>query len=91
MLLYVPGQTELRRLAQESVVVSALTDAVPPSRVMQAVGRIDLFSAIVGPESGVDPPDPLVVADPEVREAARSVVRITGYACGLGVEGPAGS
>jgi S1-C subfamily serine protease len=87
VLLYVPGQTELRRLAQESVVVSALTDAVPPSRVMQAVGRIDPFSAIVGPESGVDPPDPLVVADPEVREAARSVVRITGYACGLGVEG----
>ncbi len=87
VLLYVPGQTELRRLAQESVVVSTLTDAVPPQRVMDAVTRIDPFSAIAGPRAEVDPPDPLVASDPEVRAAQQSVVRIRGVACGLGVEG----
>ena len=49
VLLYLPGQTELRHLAQESKVVSALTEALPPQRVMDAVGGIDPFSAIVGP------------------------------------------
>ena len=39
VLLYVPGQSELRRMAQESTVVSALTGAVPPERVMDAVGE----------------------------------------------------
>jgi S1-C subfamily serine protease len=87
VLLYVPGQTELRRLAQESVVVSTLTDAVPPQRVMDAVTRIDPFSAIVGPRAAVDPPDPLVASDPDVRAAQQSVVRVRGLACGLGVEG----
>ena len=87
VLLYVPGQTELRRLAQESVVVSTLTDAVPPQRVMDAVTRIDPFAAIAGPRAEVDPPDPLVASDTEVRAAQQSVVRIRGLACGLGVEG----
>ena len=56
VLLYVPGQSELRRLAQESVVVSTLTDALPPSRVIDAVERIDPFTSIVGPVAGVERP-----------------------------------
>jgi S1-C subfamily serine protease len=88
VLLYVPGQTELRRLAQESVVVSTLTDALPPSRVIDAVERIDPFTAIVGPVAGVDAPDAAIARDPDVLAAARrSVVRVRGTACGLGVEG----
>jgi S1-C subfamily serine protease len=88
VLLYVPGQTELRRLAQESVVVSTLTDALPPSRVIDAVERIDPFTAIVGPVAGVDLPDAAIARDPDVLAAARrSVVRVRGTACGLGVEG----
>jgi S1-C subfamily serine protease len=88
VLLYVPGQTELRRLAQESVVVSTLTEALPPSRVIDAVERIDPFAAIVGPVSGVDLPDAAIARDPDVLSAARrSVVRVRGTACGLGVEG----
>lgn len=86
-LLYLPGQTEGRRLAQESRVVSALTQALPPATVMDAVERIDPFAAIVGPAAGVDPPDPSILSVAAVRAARPSVVRITGYACGLGVEG----
>ena len=58
VLLYVPGQSELRRMAQESVVVSALTEALPPERVMDAVGRIDPFTAFAGPDVDVAEPDP---------------------------------
>jgi S1-C subfamily serine protease len=87
VLLYLPGQTELRRLAQESVVVSALTEALPPQRVMDAVEGIDPFATIVGPAAGVDAPDPAIARDPDVRAARRSVVRVRGFACGLGIEG----
>ena len=87
VLLYVPGQSELRRLAQESAVVSALTEALPPERVMDAVGRIDPFTAFAGPDVDVADPDPTIAASPEVRAARRSVLRIHGVSCGLGVEG----
>ena len=87
VLLYLPGQTELRHLAQESKVVSALTEALPPQRVMDAVGGIDPFSAIVGPAAGVDAPDPAIARDPQIRAARESVVRVRGFACGLGIEG----
>ena len=86
-LLYLPGQTEGRRRAQESRVVSALTEALPPATVMDAVERIDPFAAIVGPAAGVGPPDPAILQVAAVRAARPSVVRITGFACGLGVEG----
>jgi S1-C subfamily serine protease len=87
VILYLPGQAELRRLAQESAVVSSLTEALPPERVMDALGRIDPFGALVGPEAGVPPPEPAIAADPQVKAARASVVRIRGIACGLGVEG----
>jgi Trypsin-like peptidase domain/Colicin V production protein len=87
VLLYLPGQTELRQLVQESRVVSALTEALPPERVMSAVERIDPFATIVGPVAGVAPPDPTIVHARGVRAARPYVVRVRGYACGLGVEG----
>ena len=87
VLLYVPGQNDLRRLAQESAVVSALTEAVPPGRVMDAVGRIDPFTAFAGPDVDVADPDPAIAAAPAVNVAGRSVVRLRGLACGVGVEG----
>ena len=87
VLLYLPGQTEFRRLAQESVVVSTLTEALPPQRVMDAVEGIDPFATIVGPAAGVDAPDPAIARDADVRAARLSVVRVRGFACGLGIEG----
>jgi len=86
-LLYAPGQSDLRRYAQESSILSGLTEALPPERLMDALERIDPFSAIVGPATGVARPDPAIAHDPEVAAARRSVVRIRGFACGLGIEG----
>lgn len=85
--LYVPGQSELRRLAQESRVVSTLTELLPPERVMDAVGPIDRFSSLLGPSADVPLPEPGIGRDPDIRRASSSVVRIRGFACGLGVEG----
>ena len=87
MLLYAPGQTALRHYAQESVILSAINDELPPERLMDALARVDPFTAIAGPEANVPPPTAAVTRDPDVLAAGDSVVRVTGYACGLGVEG----
>jgi S1-C subfamily serine protease len=86
-LLYAPGQSDLRKFAQESSILSGLTQALPPTRVMDALERIDTFSSIVGPATGVSEPDPAIARDPEIAAARDSVVRVRGFACGLGIEG----
>lgn len=87
VFLYVPGQTELRRYAQESTVLSRLNEEFPPARLMDAISRIDPFAVLAGPGAGVDAPDPAIARHAGIVAAAPSVVRITGYACGLGIEG----
>lgn len=87
VLLYLPGQTELRRQAQRSTILSTLNDEFPPQRLMDALSRVDPFSALAGPAPNVPQPDARIVRDPDVRAAEASVVRITGIACGLGIEG----
>lgn len=87
VLLYVPGQTALRRHAQESLVLSTLNRELPPARLFDVLARVDPLAVLAGPAARVDPPDPAVLDDPDVRAAQQSVVRIRGYACGLGVEG----
>lgn len=86
-LLYLPGDTGLRRHAQDSTILSTLNTELPPARLIDTLARIDPFSALGGPAANVDPPDPAIVTDPDVVLAGLSVVRITGYACGLGIEG----
>jgi S1-C subfamily serine protease len=54
---------------------------------MSALDRVDPFPTIVGPDAPVDPPDPRVRTQPGVRQAAPSVLRVIGTACGLGVSG----
>ncbi len=86
-LLYLPGDTGLRRHAQDSTILSTLNSELPPARLIDTLARIDSFSALGGPAANVDPPDPAIVDDPDVALAGLSVVRITGYACGIGIEG----
>ena len=87
VLLYLPGQTELRRYAQESVILSRLNEEFPPDRLLDALERIDPLAVLAGPEATVDPPDRALARAPAVQAASRSVVRILGLACGLGLEG----
>lgn len=87
VLLYLPGQTELRRYALDSSILSTLNDELPPTRVMDALANIDPFSVLVGPAAGVAAPDPSILDAPGITAAALSVVRVVGTACGLGIEG----
>ena len=86
-LLYIPGQTSLRRYAQESSILSTLNQEFPPSRLMDALDHLDPLAALTGPAANVSAPDPAVLNSAGVNGAALSVVRVVGYACGLGVEG----
>src|SRR5205085_12064664 len=85
--LLLPGQTSLRRSAQQSLVVRRLDAIAPPRRLLEALARVDPFPSIAGPIAGVPPPDPRLLNAPGVRDAAPSVVRVVGTACGLSVEG----
>jgi S1-C subfamily serine protease len=85
--LHLPGRAELRRTAQRSEVLQRLNAIVAPARLMDALQRVDPFPTIAGPAAPVDPPDPAVLRRPGVRQAAPSVVRILGSACGLAVSG----
>ena len=85
--LQLPGQTSLRRQVQDSHVLRRLNEVAPPRELLRALARIDPIPSITGPAPPSLPPNPRVLAEPAVRSAAPSVVRITATACGLGVEG----
>ena len=82
-----PGQTELRRNALDSRIVRRLNEVVPPRTALNALARIDPFPSIAGPAPPDEAPNPKVLRLPGVRRAYPSVVRVTGTACGLGIEG----
>jgi uncharacterized membrane protein required for colicin V production len=82
------GSPDLRREVRRSTLLQQLTAILPPSGpLLNALARFDPFPRINGPEVRVAPPRPGITADPEIRAAGRSVVKILGTACGLGVEG----
>lgn len=86
--LNAPGASSLRKSVQRSLILRTLNDAVPPSGfILNTLNRIDPGGAISGPDPAVGAPDSKLARDPDIRGAADSVVRVTGTACGLGVEG----
>jgi S1-C subfamily serine protease len=86
--LHAPGAGELRADVQRSSILRALNELLPPSGpVLNALSRVDPAPAIAGPRTPVAPPDAAIARDPDVRRLGRSVVRVLGTACGLGVEG----
>jgi hypothetical protein len=86
--LQTPGARELRKPIQRSAILKELNEALPPSgAIIQALARFDPFPAITGPSANVPPPDARIARDRDVAAAGRSVVRVLGTACGLGVQG----
>ena len=87
VLLYIPADGKLRREVQGSKIAGRLTSSLPPSRLIDALVRIDPFQVLAGPAPHVSAGDPALVYAAPVRAARRSVVRVVGIACGVGVEG----
>jgi S1-C subfamily serine protease len=86
--LHAPGTAQLRGDVQRSQILRSLNDLLPPSGpVLNALNRVDPAPSITGAITPVAPPDPAIASDPDVQRAGRSVVRVLGTACGLGVEG----
>ena len=78
VLLYVPGETELRRSVQRSTILSEINDVFPPERLLEELERVDPIGVFLGPPAIVAPPEKGIARDPDVARASKSVVRITG-------------
>ena len=87
VLLYLPGETDLRRAVQRSAILGEINRVVPPERLLETLERVDPIGVFLGPPAIVAPPDSRLAKDSDVVRASKSVVRVTGIACGLGIEG----
>jgi len=86
--LHAPGTARLRADVQESVILRSLNQVLPASGpVLNALDRVDPAPSVIGPAAPISSPDDAIATDPDVLRAGRSVVRVLGTACGLGVEG----
>ena len=85
--LLVPGQPRIRQEAQGSEVIRQLNNAVSPRQLLHLLARIDPFPSITGPAAPAAPPTASTVRNQQILRASRSVVRVLGTACGVGVEG----
>lgn len=85
--LQAPPLAGLQPVVEESRILRALNERMPAGLLTRAVAELDPLPEIQGPEPGVSGPDDSIAGDPEVRSAASRTVRVTGLACGYGVEG----
>jgi S1-C subfamily serine protease len=82
------GSQGLRRDIQQSAILRGLNQVLPPSGpILHALARFDPLPSVRGPAANVPAPTSGILATPGVRGAQRSVVRVVGTACGLGIEG----
>ena len=82
------GSPVLRRDIQRSAILQGLNELLPPSGpILHALARIDPLPSVHGPAADVPAPPRGIATAPRVTAAARSVVKVLGTACGLGIEG----
>jgi len=82
------GSKVLRRDIQRSAILRGLNQLLPPSGpILNALARIDPLPSVTGPTAAVPPPARGILGAGGVRAAFGRVVKVTGTACGLGVEG----
>jgi S1-C subfamily serine protease len=84
-----PTLAGLQPVAQDSRILQTLKDRMPSGLLTQAVADLQPLPKIQGPEPEVAAPEGNIVNDPDVRAASRRTLRVTGTACGYGVEGSA--
>lgn len=86
--LYSAAPGPLRDEVRGSTLLAEVNGVLPPSGpLIEALYKIDPFPRVAASPGPVQAPDAGIGADPDVRSAARSVVRVSGTSCGLGVMG----
>ncbi len=82
------GSRPLRSDIRGSEILRALDHVLPPSQlVIGALSPFDPLPTVHGPAADVPAPTSGILASAGVHAARRSVVKVYGMACGLGVEG----
>jgi S1-C subfamily serine protease len=82
------GGYGMREEVRRSAILQRLNTILPPSGpLLNSLRALDPFPRIHGPEARVAAPLAGSARDPDVQEAAASVVKVLGTACGFGVEG----
>jgi S1-C subfamily serine protease len=79
--------TGLHPAVQDSRILKSLNERMPSGFLTQAVADLEPLPQIKGPEPEVAAPEGSIVEDPDVQAASASTLRVTGIACGYGVEG----
>jgi S1-C subfamily serine protease len=88
VLVRVDTSPSLRRVETGSHILAALNEALPPSGpILNTLSEVDPLPSVSGPAANVAAPSPGIIRTAGVQGAKRSVVKITGTACGLGIEG----
>src|SRR5215208_3171380 len=82
-----PPLAGLHPAVQDSRILQSLNERMPSGLLTQAVADLEPLPRIKGPEPGVSAPEGNIVGDPDVRAAGARTLRVTGIACGYGVEG----
>jgi S1-C subfamily serine protease len=83
-----PLPPTLQGALQRSEIVQRLDERLPSRTLLQAFSRLDPLPQIEGPRPNVPAPDPKLLEEPGVRQAAPSVVRVMSAS---GFSGRAGS
>lgn len=86
-VLQAPPLANLHLPVKESRILQALNERMPSQFFTEAVAKLDPLPQIRAPQADVEDPNERIVQDPDVFAAASGAVRITGVACGYGVEG----
>jgi S1-C subfamily serine protease len=82
-----PPLAGLHPAVQDSRILQSLNERMPSGLITQAVADLQPLPQIRGPEPEVSAPEGSIVEDPDVQAASGRTLRVSGIACGYGVEG----
>jgi S1-C subfamily serine protease len=79
----------LQPAVRDSRILQSLNERMPSGLLARAVADLKPLPRIHGPKPEVEAPERSIVGDPDVLVASERTLRVTGIACGYGVEGSA--
>jgi len=87
VILTLPGANGLSATIERSTILRRLDELLPSDKLLNFIARIDPLPTVAGSTLSLAPARAAILRAPRVRAAQRSVVRVLGIACGIGIEG----